>query len=975
MRVALKIVPDVRSSHPANAWFIAKNDSRQWLAEMERWDVPLDGLKVRLVPGSNVDRTALGVLVTADGNQRGHASVKSISPCGGKASLPYRRIAGRLFVPVDSAIVPPVDDDELKKLFPVGDDEFVWHPAAGLIRIESADQLRLVDLLQAPTQRSAAWDRAVSGTAFGTRLISIEPESSLTLEEILKQAAEEIGTKRAALDQLPPTPDELLGGKLNQWTKPLRDAFRALKKWSEKKAAERTPPPPPTNKSGASGGNPSTTGNAGRAFSAVTGLIGQGLGFALSPLIAAGAAAGMVASSLAALPFIDQLARNREIDRLMHLLKTDPDAGLKFALPMGGSGAPRGIAAPSNQLMSRDIGFSLGRLGRGGPTDIWDLAPDQQFQLIQQYRELAMREIRLGRHRRAAYIYAELLNDLNAAAAALENGQHYREAAVLYRDRLNRPVDAAKCLERAGLLDEAASIFVDEGMFERAAELYVRLGRPEEAERLLRSFADQLISNGDFRNASRIFHDKLDDVDAALATLELAWPSSPMALACLDESFAMMGLHARHESATNRIADLRDSQVDGASTRLLARGLSTVFANYPDRTVKDAAADATQIVVARALPRAKPSESNELLASIRRLAPQDKLLGRDCDRFVQNQQTALRVKAKALSAKKISRGIEEVESCWMQLKGPTWHAAKSAGKSIYVAGFEQGSLVLQRLEWDQPGVKRSPAIWSGVSSARRLILEPYPGDAGDVILHPVGIGSIGKRGLPTGRGTMISAGTPTWATLSTLALAYEPNGYGWRIREDFGSLVLGCFSPQGEPLIVKDLETRTLPESIDDVPMTLWAASGRVRIGIGSHLCRPNLETAKNPSVVFASVEKLEDNIQTLIGASIGSETWLCALFENDAMLIDDADHSVRIRIAEGLQSPCGVFLPSGLLVVAGGGEVQAYHLMNSRPKLIGRCQVDGRPIGVTATDRVGQFALITDEGAIKIFSVTLNVR
>ena len=80
-------------------------------------------------------------------------------------------------------------------------------------------------------------------------------------------------------------------------------------------------------------------------------------------------------------------------------------------------------------------------------------------QLRAKYMELAGREMRLGRYRRAAYIYAHLLGDLTNAAAALIAGKHWREAAVLYRDRLKRPEMAAKCLEQGGLWAEAIEFY------------------------------------------------------------------------------------------------------------------------------------------------------------------------------------------------------------------------------------------------------------------------------------------------------------------------------------------------------------------------------------------------------------------------------------------------------------------------------------------------------------------------------------
>ena len=52
---------------------------------------------------------------------------------------------------------------------------------------------------------------------------------------------------------------------------------------------------------------------------------------------------------------------------------------------------------------------------------------------------------------------------------------------------------------------------------------------------------------------------------------------------------------------------------------------------------------------------------------------------------------------------------------------------------------------------------------------------------------------------------MSLAGSPSWATKSTVALAYAEGGIGWRIREVFGTLEIASISSKGEPLIVKDL--------------------------------------------------------------------------------------------------------------------------------------------------------------------------
>ena len=88
-------------------------------------------------------------------------------------------------------------------------------------------------------------------------------------------------------------------------------------------------------------------------------------------------------------------ARHKEISRLMHLLETDPDRGLRYSLPMGGD-AHRGLAPPGGRLGERNVDFSLGRLGGGGPADFWDLPANYHYQLVARYRELANRGNPLG---------------------------------------------------------------------------------------------------------------------------------------------------------------------------------------------------------------------------------------------------------------------------------------------------------------------------------------------------------------------------------------------------------------------------------------------------------------------------------------------------------------------------------------------------------------------------------------------------
>lgn len=157
-----------------------------------------------------------------------------------------------------------------------------------------------------------------------------------------------------------------------------------------------------------------------------------------------------------------------------------------------GEGKHRGIARPSSTLPSHGVNFDLRRLGGGGAADPWVLPGDLYSRLRAEYMELAGREMRLGRYRRAAYIYAHLLGDSSNAAAALIAGKHWREAAVLYRDKLKRPDQAAKCLEQGGLWAEAIEFYEKLEAFEKVGDLHAKLEQPEEAEKAWRRAVENI---------------------------------------------------------------------------------------------------------------------------------------------------------------------------------------------------------------------------------------------------------------------------------------------------------------------------------------------------------------------------------------------------------------------------------------------------------------------------------------------------
>ena len=198
----------------------------------------------------------------------------------------------------------------------------------------------------------------------------------------------------------------------------------------------------------------------------------------------------------------------------MDMLNKDPDQGLQYALPLDGASAPgRGFAKPTSRLIRRLVDFTL--RSRSVPADPWFVSASMRQNLAARYRELADREIRLGRHRRAAYIYASLLGDWGASAAALKAGGYYREAATLYQERLKRPFDAAVCLEEGGAWDEAISIYEKLGLHEKVGQLYRKLEQHENADRAYQAAIAWHVQHGDIMAAARLWEVELRQPEEA----------------------------------------------------------------------------------------------------------------------------------------------------------------------------------------------------------------------------------------------------------------------------------------------------------------------------------------------------------------------------------------------------------------------------------------------------------------------------
>lgn len=687
-----------RSGRPLNlakaaAWFVGGDSPAVWLDTLSRANLPLGELVFRIVPRSRADRRPVGVLITTKATP---------TQMGSPSMIPYGVRAGRLYLPLDASLTPPVTDAELDGMLPEG--ELVFHPAAGLSRFTDEETLGLADLLQIPREQQAYWDGAMPGKPLNRTLRSLQALQLPNYGEIFDPANQEdlrnIGNKPTR--EIPRLPTER--------GNPIRNAANGLAK------------------------------TIGRCIKAFTDLLPA---TASRPTLAdqlARFADWLIGES----PGMGSTFKDREAERLLELMKKNPDLGLQYALPLDSSYANRGTSNlaydPITNWFRRlplfDLSWVMGA-GRGGAADPWLVQLQTMERLRQSYRDAAEREISLGRYRRAAYIYAHLLNDLPAAARVLEQGKFYREAAVIYRDKLNQPLAAAECLQRGGHLLEAIDLYLGEKEYVRAGDLYRQLDDSAQAEQAYRRGIEKAVLQDDILKASTILCDKLHASSEAIALLDSAWPDSSQASRCVMQAYKLRGKLGMHGQSLAATARLQQSCPQKNQT-LLTQVLVHVYETYPSDEVRAAAADSTRRLAAAALRGKQEATSADMVRMLRRLAPEDRLIRRDGNRYLNNLREEKLAIAAAL-APVLSREARIVPYGRFTLDaGIVWSSVIAAGSTLYAAGWKHRELYLVRSKFRENAlqVRRFPNLLD-VGFIPKVLLAPHPLEKGPLYVHLV----------------------------------------------------------------------------------------------------------------------------------------------------------------------------------------------------------------------------------------------
>ena len=921
----ISVVLTIRyGEHPLGtprAWYLPGPGPDQWLAEICRCSVPHKELRLLPVPRSRTDRRAQGVLIVPPEQDLAGVS---------KRCVPFAQAGGRLFLPLVARLEPALTERELQSCLST-EFLYVWHPACGLIAFEKDEVLSVGDLLDVAPPSDRLWNRAETGMVFSRRLLSISPEQTLTPEQIFEEGQDGIGAESDDLKSLPRSPHEPTKGLLAGLGRMGTQSLARAAQWF----ADHTP---------ATAGKRTWVND-----------LGDWAGSHLAKI-----AEGMTA------------ARHKEIARLLHLLNTDPDRGLRFALPLGGGGY-RGRALPGNRLGEHGVDFQLGAIRRGGPADIWNLPGEYLNRLTARYRELANREIHLGRHRRAAYIFAHLLGDHQAAANALVAGRHWREAATVYRKWLNRPQNAAKCLEEGGLWTEAIALYQELGSHEKVGDLYRDLGQEEDAVKAYRTAVADKRKRQDFLEAARLLELKLAAPDEALETLSLGWPSSSQAGRCLREVFRIHGRFGRHHECHGWIERLRREHHRSEADVLAAEMLSDVATVYPDQGVKERAADSARVIVSRQLAAATSSEQRRMLAAIAGLAPQDRLLARDCLRYRQPPPRTALTPVRRQATLPSLRPIHTISLP----QGLPWQAAVASGKAIYAASVTDRTAIVVRSGWRQPCLPAAGWTLEKPVDQPVLLLSAAPHGDTHVVFHVLGQPPLAKVETLGPNDTFaepVVVGPTEALSDRTLAAVRVGGGVTWIAEPRGGQLCLIAVGPGGQTLSTEVIPDATWPHWFvwdeehadpDCFRGALHARTNRVYLGLGSRIMI--LDRSKTPEFM-----ELSRPIHQLVGSAPHTRPRIAATFQRGGEVFwDDFEPANASPFATEMERPLACFNRAGYLIAACEGCCQVYSTQDRRLQWKAEVSLSGpRPIAILGSPRNDQFGLFTPKGEILVYEI-----
>lgn len=960
--IVLSVKPTDYATGSTTGWFIPGNDPQKWADEIAQAGLEIcsTNLHVIAVPG---DATRIeGVFIPT--------TETDIS----EQAIPYQRLGEKLYLPVHAEITPPILPEELDELLSEEISTYIWHPGIGMVAFEADNILALSALISRPGIQSESWGRAQVGTYMNQRLKSIGRIIPSDADDLMDTMGEDIGSRSQDIQQLDQSPMKSVGQFFSQ-------IGQGIRSWFKPKEGEDDVP----NGTASPSGQKVPGNNPGAGFKTAAGMMA---GIAFYPLAwVASKIAGGVPGTASGPTWINHVenwanqfmqnslnllnARNREIQKLLNMLEMSPDEGLKYAIPMSGSDSGQQASSASASLGLRDVNFSLSGLSNNGPADYWDLPPEVQLELLERYRQLAQREKDLGRFRRAAYIYAELLGDLHLAAAALIQGEHYQEAAVVYEKKLNNKSEAARCYTKAGDFEQAFRLYEVLKAFEQIGDLCLKLDREEEAVLWFRRAAEAERLQQNYMRAAKLLEEKVHVPKEAIEFLREARPGGNIDKQLVCEAFRLMGKYGFHHDAKSYAGEFRQFTGYAGSDAKVSEALLTVLERYPDDLVKQEALYSIQTLTSRSL-KEHTSSVHGCLKVLTKTAPEDRLLPRDTLRYERNLsrkqfKKQQRERRNRENHPVLGETIAEIDLKIGQCPGIEY---RSTPWGWFALLKTESQFKLYFADWNAEPGNFGQVDWP-IQDKASMLFCPLVVDKPSVAILPVGGQPLAQNFTAISSGTAELAGTPGWISEHAVAIAVSPIGSQHWILESNGTL--SVFQSDGTLIksvtVLRELVERQIIEESVTIPFPMVVSYQYLYFAIGRTLVMYH----HSGTVGTVRTAEFDQPIRRIVMTTPGTRTRLALLFDEGGAVYWTHDDTTYL-LPDDLIQPSGLFLRDGRLLIASDHFIQSYTTSKGHLERIGKASISGQislpPNTLLSTNENDVVAIADGEGRIIRFRV-----
>jgi tetratricopeptide (TPR) repeat protein len=242
---------------------------------------------------------------------------------------------------------------------------------------------------------------------------------------------------------------------------------------------------------------------------------------------------------------------------------------------------------------------------------------------MQQYTETAQRLEKQGACQDAAFVYLKLLNKPKEAAAVLERGRLFAEAAAIYLHHAKDREKAALCYEKAGMTETAVALYKELQQYEKAGDMYASMGQKDMANTWYNEAVNEQLRKAGYLQAALIVQHKIGNSELAQHLLLRGWNESVNPTPCLQAYFTNITDEKLLMTSVNEVAEQLSNP---ARASHFIQVLITQYETRPQ--LAEPISDVVYAVVAQNVV-SEPS----LVASLRNFAPTDPELIKDAIRY------------------------------------------------------------------------------------------------------------------------------------------------------------------------------------------------------------------------------------------------------------------------------------------------------------------------------------------------------